>query len=344
MPQQLGTIVAGVASVLLATLYCKFKHGIGDDHTNKLTVTPLTPTALKMRDTVDKSKIERAPENTATQSSTRSTNTGTTISEMDTLHLQEVVAKPVTLADLAKHVDGGDLYKTVRAVASEFYQLKQGGALIVICECNKHRTDRSATFSIAGSLMRILKRSPLKLIFAEGKVNPRCATLPIANVGDGSFMKILKRSPVKCIFADGTVNPIFRTVLEAYAKVPHEGPNADKWTRPLLEVVARALGTSWDTDADVRALLGAPADGALVVLSLRGTVVAASAMISIIASMRLTKPNGKGTGTKHTAALSAVEWCRLKSMQGAAVVRSDNGDVTVVCVSEGKTSAFQLTG
>lgn len=320
MYDRLGAIIVGVASVSVsATVFlCLRKRGAasvsvskeddvktGLEFGGKTAIDYQTEAVSAEHNSVDKRKIQNA--SCITSSTTWSANTRTTL---DSQRMEEVVAKLITFNDLAKQIDDKDLLKTVSAVVSELCNLR-GGALIVIYECPKRSKDRDVT-------------------------------LPISYLDNGGLMKVFKRH-AKNIFSEGSVNPGFRGILEAFTSVPHEGSQADKWERPILEHMSRALGQSWSTAEDVRALLHGPADGALAILSLRGTVVAAAAMICISPVLVMIRPDGKSTGTRHTAAVSAVEWCRLHDLQGAAVVRSDAGHVSVLCICDGKTSAFQIT-
>lgn len=225
-------------------------------------------------------------------------------------------AENITLSKLQELLKGKAGYKTTMAVVEELHRLKTGGALVVVYDC-KGGADKQAT-------------------------------MPLKSLGQGKLRDTM-RLYAKKLFVDdsegASVNPNFRAIVRGFSRVPHDGACADKWTKPVLEDMARSLGQSWETvDESLRLLVGQPADGALAVLSLKGTVVGASSRIDIKSDVELIWPNGEGTGCKHKAAVSAVEWCRLKHLQGAAIVRSDSGRVTMVGIIDSRTRAFQISG
>lgn len=222
-------------------------------------------------------------------------------------------ADTINLSGLRRLLKGVAGQQTILAVVEELCSLEQGGALVVVYDC-------------------------------KGGKDPN-ATMPIKSLAGGTFRDFM-RLHAKTLFAHGdkgAVNPKFRAILYGFSCVDHDGPCADKWTKPVLENMAKAFGQSWDTaDESLRRLLDQPADGALAILSLRGTVVGASSRIDVRSKIELTRQDSKGTGTKHNAAVNAVEWCRLKGLQGAAVVRSDSGRVTFVGIVNKRTMALQI--
>lgn len=214
-----------------------------------------------------------------------------------------------TLNDAFKDMAG---LKTVVAVVEELLNLERGGALIVVYDC-------------------------------KGGNNAE-ATMPVRSVDEGRLKDFMRRNARSLLVSspDGPhVNPMFRAVLRGYCASQGADRSGDMWTKPALEDIAKASGESWDTAHEsLRALMDKPLDGALAILSLRGTVVAASCMIDI--TSRIDKEQPDGRGTRLRAAIHTVEWCRFKGLEGAAAVRSDDGVVTLVTVVGMCTRSFEV--
>lgn len=239
---------------------------------------------------------------------------GNTTSMLVSQAKHQVKAENITLANLKLLLAGSAGYTTVFAVVEELLRLEQGGVMIVIYDSSFKSKD------------------PEKV-------------LPVMSIGGGHLKAVMGRYAKKLFpdAKDASVNPHFRAVLEGFS-VDHEaGPSADKWTQPILERMANAFGETWESvDDSLRLLLDEPADGAMAILSLKGTVIGASCKIKVDLGLELLRPNGASTGMRHGAAINAVEWCRVQGLQGAAVVRSDSRKVTLLCIKEGQTTAFQV--
>jgi len=218
----------------------------------------------------------------------------------------ELASNKLTLSRLKGMLKDMQGHQTVVMVVKELLSVEQGGALVVVYDCKGGRN-------------------------AED-------TMPVRST-EGGKLKEFMRSHARSLFAsrsDGThVNPGFRAVLRGSCA------SQGKWTKPALEDIAKTLGVSWDNaPASLCEVLDKPVDGALAILSSRGTVVGASSMIDITSRLDVLQPDGKGTRLR--AAHHAMEWCRLKGLHGAAVVRSNDGAVTLVTVVEKCTRSFEI--
>jgi len=95
-----------------------------------------------------------------------------------------------------------------------------------------------------------------------------------------------------------------------------------------MKDLPKELAEELMADDDVQMLMkmnGAPKDGGLL-MSLGGTVLSAAAQIKQFASRwRIVKPDGSEHGTRHAAAVGAVEWMADKRIMGVVFVRSDSG-------------------
>lgn len=323
LPYIIGSGTAAVAAVLTC-YYFRRKRNVGD--------SDFEPGISRVPSLIENAKADAGPQKAITHqtsSNTESIASGIIHDTDGTVTLKTstnpvLKAESITLSRLKQLVKGVPGQKTIYAVAEELYNLEEGagGALIVIYDC-------------------------------KGGKNPE-ATMPVKSMGGGKLRNVM-RQYARTLFLDDSegaaVNPNFRAILQGFCSVDHVGKYADKWTQPVLESMAANLEESWDSADLIRLLLHEPADGALAILSLRGTVVGASSRIDIQSnhepSIELMRKDGKGTGTKHKAAICAVEWCRLKQLQGAAIVRSDAGRVTFVGIEgtgKKQTKAYEIVG
>lgn len=194
---------------------------------------------------------------------------------------------------------------------------------------NSHRG--AATYQAALDLLLGLRVGTLIVIYdvkAGARQKDVLPMMPFNNLVD------VFRAYAPRLFDGNQVCQCFEAIAKAFASNPHEGAGvAGKWARHVLDklVITLAHLTSdpaASVERSVMALDEQPADGAFVVLSLRGKVVAANCQINLLATRTVIQPNQKGAGTRHHAGLAAVEWIRRHNLEGMALVRSDAGPVT----------------
>lgn len=204
----------------------------------------------------------------------------------------------------------------------------------------------SSTYTFALDFLLGLNKGALIVIYdvkggeAANTVLPTCPSNNLVDVFDAYAPRLL---------SSGQFSPVFLEIARAYESIPHEGDNGDKWACHIVEKLADNLANrTGEPAADIKKVVmeldGQPADGAFVVLSLRGKVVAANCQINWVATHEVLRSQQKLADTRHANAVAAVEWMKKHNLEGMALVRSDAGSVTAVSISKGQIKAQQVQG
>jgi hypothetical protein len=127
----------------------------------------------------------------------------------------------------------------------------------------------------------------------------------------------------------------FKTLMDSFSR----HTDSDRWESWLTSQLATELGAAPER---FRELIGEAKDGG-VVLSLNGTVLAVAARLRHLNKYRIVKGNGRGAGTRHSAALGVAEWMGNNTVTGIVFVRSDGGDVTAMCPTTPGQAPYTFT-
>lgn len=198
------------------------------------------------------------------------------------------------------------------------------------------------TYTTAAEFLLQLEAGALMVIYdvRGGQAKGEGNELPVRPIND--LLDVFKAYAPKLFHKNGKevchgkeVCRRFASIGDAYASNPHLGPGADKWSRDVLLKLASRLaqltgGPLCAIRDKVLSLEDCPADGAFVILSLTGKVVAANCQVELHGAHEVKKK-----GTKHQAGLAAVEWLKAKQLEGVALVRSDAGPVTAIFQDSG---------
>lgn len=197
--------------------------------------------------------------------------------------------------------------------------------------CRLSSRQCAATYKAALDLLLGLEVGTLIVIYDVKAGAKQKLVLPITPLN--GLVDIFQAHAPK--FLDGCkVCRAVEAIAKAFVSNPHDGLGvADKWACHVLNELAATLANLTGhpiarVKKQVMTLHEQPADGAFVVLSLRGTIVAANCKIDLLTNHRIVRPNEKGAGTRHHAGVAAVEWLQEHNLEGMALVRSDAGPVT----------------